>query len=997
MPADQRLSAIIARLESLEERVAALEQLLADAAPPQDSCLLPPEELVEGEALPATAMKEHSHRSAAGFVDVEALSSYPFLGTGERLQLFMRLFAHRRDRYAQRWVSKAGRTGYSPACDNKGKPTLCNLRAGCSNCAYRVYSTLTEEHVTNHLDLRVEQRQRETIGAYPLDSQNNTMFLAIDLDHGEWKAAAQALMASFAELSVSAYCERSRSGDGAHIWVFFWEPVPAKKARDLGTLALTHAMEKSKAFSFTCYDRLFPNQDTLPARGFGNPIALPLQAGPRLEGNSLFVDAGFEPYEDQWALLQHADAHRVSPRELEEILAAHGERGFLAMTRVADALDLGSGMQEPWKRVDESPLGRDDIPSVLEVVRANKLYIPQAALSHRAEAVLARLAAFENPEYYRAQAMRRSVHKIPRVISCADSEGGYLMLPRGCEEELEKVAAEAGTALEIVDETEEGRAIKVSFKGELLPEQVPAAEAMLAHDNGILWAATAFGKTVLSAYLIAQRGVSTVILVHTTALVYQWQEKLMEFLEIDEPLPEPKAGRGRKKKYLPVGVKVGGKDTRTGIIDVVCYKSIAQNPHPEEMLQGYGMLIVDECHHSAALTYEPVITASRARWVYGVSATPERADGHHPIAFMLCGPLRYKRTAKEQAACHEFEHVVLPRYTGFRRPITIEDEAWGPASAQRCIAEDTVRSRLIVEDALAAWKEGRSPLILTERLGHAETLLEMIEEQCPNAYLLCGKATAKVKRERIEELHRAAENGPVIVVATGRYAGEGFDLPRLDTLCLAAPISGETPLSQYTGRLHRKFPGKKQVVVYDYVDFNEPLLEGMYHKRLRGYASLGYSVRSVSRGKAGDAGGEGRLFVGTSLKTDLLADIDGAQSELVICSPLLHRSRFQQVLRACVAAQRRGVRVLVVTQSLGDYAPQKRDAAAELLRMLEESGVRHEERSQVLHRFMTVDERVSWYGSVNVMGYWSKEDCAARLEDEGIVSMLHESIRLQMG
>ncbi|MGN0959566.1 MAG: TOTE conflict system archaeo-eukaryotic primase domain-containing protein, partial [Coriobacteriales bacterium] len=265
MPADQHLPAIIARLESLEERVATLEQLLADANALHKSLSLPLDGCAEGEALTAPARPEEGHRAAPGFVDAEELSSYPFLGTGERLQLFMRLFAHRRDRYAQRWVSKAGRTGYSPACDNKGKPSLCNLKAGCSNCVNRAYSTLDEKHVTNHLDPRVEQRHRETIGAYPLDSQNNTMFLAIDLDHGEWSPAAQALMASFAELSVSAYCERSRSGDGAHIWVFFQEPVPAKKARNLGTLALTHAMERSKAFSFSCYDRLFPNQDTLPA------------------------------------------------------------------------------------------------------------------------------------------------------------------------------------------------------------------------------------------------------------------------------------------------------------------------------------------------------------------------------------------------------------------------------------------------------------------------------------------------------------------------------------------------------------------------------------------------------------------------------------------------------------------------------------------------------------------------------------------------------------
>lgn len=412
------------------------------------------------------------------------------------------------------------------------------------------------------------------------------------------------------------------------------------------------------------------------------------------------------------------------------------------------------------------------------------------------------------------------------------------------------------------------------------------------------------------------------------------------------------------------------------------------------MLRGYGMLIVDEFHHSAAVKYESVITASKAGRIYGVSATPVRGDGHHPISFMLCGPLRFKRTAKEQAAYHSFDHVVIPRFTGFKRPLGPDGEEWGYSKLLDALAQDAARSKLIVDDALSAWREGRSPLVLTERVGHAKSLLEMIEEECPNAYLLIGEGTAKEKRERVASLRQAAEHGPVIAVATGRFAGEGFDLPRLDTLCLASPVANGIPLRQYIGRLNREYSGKQRALVYDYVDFNEPMFENMYHKRLKGYASEGYRV-AASRDDAESADARGRqgLYTGACFRDDLIADIGAASHELVICSPLLHKSRFFQVLKACAAAQQRGVRVLVITQQVGEYSPSKQAEVEELIAALDESAVGHVELPQPLHRFATIDGRFIWYGSANVMGYWGNDECMARLEDVDVAMALQDSIR----
>lgn len=984
---EERIAFLEGKVSSLEAALARLEGFPMRESAARDHVLEKTEQMsMLGEPVPAV-------ERSCGFPSGDDLRAFPFLRAGERLHLFMELFGHRKDCFALRWESASGRTGYSPKCVNWRRPGICQLSVGCSRCPHRVFEPLSEIHLKEHLDTK-NPDTRKTVAVYPLDACERTSFLAIDLDHKGWHSAARALVVSFSEMGVAAYCERSRSGDGAHIWVFFAEPVPAKKARDLGSLALTRAMEKTGTIDFSCYDRLFPSQDLLPEKGFGNCIALPLQAGPRQSGCSLFVDDGFTPYEDQWALLQHAAANRLPHSELDSILAARSQEGFLGMMSSMGSGNVDLDEARPWERLDKAELAAADFPETVQVTRANKLYVSTVGLSQKAVLAISRLAAFSNPEFYKKQALRKSVYKVPRVISCAGSEGEWVTIPRGCEEELLKLIEEAGASVRVSDETDHGKDIKVSFVGELRPYQVPAAEAMLAHENGALWAATAFGKTVVAAYLIAELGVSAAVLVHNTTLVQQWQERLHAFLSIDEPLPEAKTGRGRKKRFTPVGVKAGGKDTRTGNVDIFTYQSVFMSKEPEEMLKGYGVLIVDEFHHSAAVKYEGVITASKASRIYGVSATPVRGDGHHPISFMLCGPLRFKRTAKEQAENHSFDHVVIPRFTGFKRPLSADGEEWGYSKLLDAVAQDDVRSKLIVDDALSAWKEGRSPLVLTERVGHAKRLLEMIEEECPNAYLLIGEGTAKAKRERVEALRQAAENGPVIAVATGKFAGEGFDLPRLDTLHLSTPIANGIPLRQYLGRLHREFSGKQRALVYDYVDFNEPMFENMYHKRLKGYASEGYRV-SASRGDAENPKAPERqgLYTGVSFRDDLLADIEAASRELVICSPMLHKSRFFSMAKACSAAQQRGVRVLVITQPTSEYAPSKQEEAGRLVSALEAGALGHVELPQPLHRFITIDGRIAWYGSANAMGYWGNDDCMVRLEDAAVATALQDSVR----
>lgn len=550
------------------------------------------------------------------------------------------------------------------------------------------------------------------------------------------------------------------------------------------------------------------------------------------------------PYPDQWAYL--ASLPKITPEELAALLGklcANGELGTLLE------------VEEPWpEKRKRSILIRGDFPVQARLMISDLLYLNKAGFSQKALNAVKRLAAFRNPEFYKKQAMRLRIYNTSRVFDCSWEDDHFLGVPRGCMDRLTELLESRGVPYALEDRRETGRPIAVSFQGLLWPEQVPAAEALLAHDTGVLSATTAFGKTVVGAYLIGQRRVNTLVLVHSSAPLEQWKSALERFLDIQEPLPEPPKKRGRRKRPERVGQIGAGKHTRSGIVDVAITQSLFEGEGKEvkPFVAEYGMVLCDECHHVAAFTFEKILRAAKARYVYGLSATPARQDGHQPIIFMQCGPVRYLVDAKSQADERPFDHYVIPCFTRTRLPAArrIQDAYAG-------IVKSDARNGLIISDAVGLLREGRTPLILTERRDHAERLAGMLRGMAEHIFLLVGTGSQKEKREKLSALREMPAGESLVVIATGKYVGEGFDEPRLDTILLSMPISWKGTLAQYAGRLHRSYAGKQEVRIYDYMDLHVPALERMYHKRLKGYAELGYQVKP-----AGDDSGSCRIYGG---------------------------------------------------------------------------------------------------------------------------------------
>jgi superfamily II DNA or RNA helicase len=654
--------------------------------------------------------------------------------------------------------------------------------------------------------------------------RSDQRFLAADFDKQSWQQDASAVVTTCRDLGIPAALERSRSGNGAHVWIFFAEPVPAAEARRLGAVLITATMERHPDVGFDSYDRLFPSQDTMPVGGFGNLIALPLQCGPRERGSCVFLDDELHPYEDQWAYLSSIKAMtRSEVSNLASTAAASG-RIFGVRLPVDDEDD------EPWtrppsRRQPEAPL-QGPFPKSVELVLGNQVYIDRRDLPPALVNRLIRIAAFQNPEFYAAQAMRLSTYGKPRIVSCAELFANHIALPRGCLTAATDLLAEQEIAVELRDERMVGDAIATRFLGELSDEQHAAAEALLEHEVGVLAAATAFGKTVVASFVLAARQRSTLVVVHRQQLLDQWVARLAAFLDID-----PKE----------IGVIGAGKRKPTGIVDVALIQSLVRKGVVSDLVADYGHLIVDECHHLPAVSFEAVAREAKARYVLGLSATITRKDGHHPIIFMQCGPVRYKVDARKQASRRPFAHKVVFRSTSFRRTDAIFEERPSIQQLYGMIADDEARNDLIFDDVLSALEAGRSPVIITERKDHVDILAERLSGFAKNVIVLRGGMGVRERRAALQALAQIPDDEERVLVATGRYLGEGFDDARLDPLFLAMPISWRGLLAQYAGRLHRLHPAKREVVIYDYVDSHEPMLSKMATKRRAGYQSLGYS------------------------------------------------------------------------------------------------------------------------------------------------------------
>ena len=875
----------------------------------------------------------------------------------EKINLFRSLFKGREDVFARLWYSKTlDKNGYQPVCENEWNEEYCDKKKyKCSDCPNRKLMSLTDNDIYRHLSGK-DLYGRDVVGIYPMLTDETCLFLCADFDEESFKADVSAFRKTCKEFNIPVSVEISRSGNGAHAWIFFSKPVSASLARKLGSGILTRTMETTN-LSFKSYDRFFPNQDTMPKGGFGNLVALPLQGNARKNGNSLFVDENFSPHPDQWEYL--GSIQKLSSERVDELVSALCKSG-----------DLGELISEkedkPWETKRQILLSVEEYPESLEIVYSNMLYVPTKDLSAGLINKIKRSAAFKNPDFYRSRAMRLPIYNKPRIVCTAEIFDEYIALPRGCEDALVDLFSGTKTNVSITDKTNRGTEIPVDFNGILREEQQPAADALLEHNIGVLSATTAFGKTVVASYLIGERKANTLVLVHTQSLMTQWQKSLEQFLNINIAPPEKPKGRGRRKVWSPIGVLGAGKNTLNGIVDVAVMQSLVLEDEVKKLVRNYGMIIVDECHHVSAVNFEKILKYANAKYVYGLTATPTRQDGHHPIIFMQCGPVRYKVDAKSQAEKRNFEHYLIPRFTPYR----CETKDKNITEIYKDLSENELRNSYIVNDIIKALKSRRTPIVLTERREHVQKLKDMLNGYCKNIITLFGTSSQKERRETLEKLQAISDNENLIIIATGKYVGEGFDYPRLDTLFLALPIAWKGKVAQYAGRLHRNYPGKNEVQIYDYVDIHIPVLERMYQKRLKGYSSIGYRIKIDNEHSVTPD----LIYDGKSFYTVYCQDIKSAHKEVLIVCPFMRKNRIFQLSRTLIQAKQNGVSMIVITRPPEDFKESERNIVKDNTALLQSYGVNVIYKSDFHQKFTVVDNKIVWYGSVNFLSFGTNEE-----------------------
>lgn len=579
------------------------------------------------------------------------------LSLEEKVALFRNLFQGREDVFARRWFSPTtGKSGYQPVCAREWSREYCDKKKfKCAECPNREFQPLGYSDIYRHLEGK-DPNGRDVVGVYAILPDNTCRFLCCDFDdknceHG-YQKDVMAYVGVCRDWGIPAYIERSRSGNGAHVWILFDEHIKAQTARRLGNAILTEAMEREGRMSFKSYDRFFPNQDFMPTGGFGNLVALPLQGRARKDGNSVFVDEDFIPLTDQWEYLQRMT--KMTAAEVEKLVSRYDREPLGELSKSSESA--------PWERPLPKPMSTADFPKHITIVRSSGIYIPTKGLSAKAVNHLKRLAAFKSSEFYAKLGMRLPVYNLPRIISCSEITDDYLILPRGCEESAIDFLRENNVDVEIQDKANPGMPITVEFNGQLYSEQEHAIEELARHRYGTLYATTAFGKTVTAAAMIARKKVNTLILVHTKALLDQWRKCLSEYLITDfQPEEQPK-GRGRRKKFQQFGALSSTENTLNGNIDIALLQSCINDNEVKPFVREYGMVIVDECHHAPAFNFEHVLREVNARYVYGLTATPIRKDGHQPIIFMQCGEIRYTSDPKVQQAQQSFRRLLIPAF-----------------------------------------------------------------------------------------------------------------------------------------------------------------------------------------------------------------------------------------------------------------------------------------------------------------------------------------------
>lgn len=743
----------------------------------------------------------------------------------EKADLFLTLFRGREDIYPKRWENnKTNRSGYSPVCENEWVKPICQKPTiKCSDCSHQKFSPLNALAVGAHL------RGSVTIGTYAIREDDTCSFLACDFDESSWQADLLAFCETAKSLGIDVAMERSRSGNGGHAWIFFADPVPARLARSLGTLIIAKCSERNIRLSLESYDRFFPTQDFLPRGGFGNLIALPLQKTPRESGNSCFIDESFAVIPDQWAHL--SAVRRLYKYEVDLLLKEYLPKSNFkrpdAFEDVAwltdnEILDKTSVAQE----YDRSLENKD-----VEITFGPMLSIPVEGLPTKVIARLKKTSSFANPEFYKLQRMRMQTYPNPRFIFSGEMRPDHLLLPRGVLDKATKILQEAGASVVIRDERIAKKKVKVDFEGTLTPVQEKAVKKIKESDLGILMAPPGAGKTVMACKLIADRKVSTLILVHRQPLLDQWKERISSFLKI--PLKE-------------IGTLSGSKKKMTGKVDVGMLQSISRLEDLSEIAEKYSQIIIDECHHIPATSFEAILKQLPARYVLGLSATPYRKDGLEKIMFLQCGPVRHEILPSEvselpkEVSIYETS-LVFPDELGRQPPYHV---------LIHHLVQNESRNLLIATKVAEVLEQNRFPLLVSDRKDHLELLERLVKSMSPDVEIVVleGTLTNKQRRgslARIVELRSTKKK--VMLMATASLIGEGFDLPALDTLIFSTPLSFEGRLIQYAGRIHRESEDKKSAQIIDFVDSYSAMFLKMYRGRISTYRKMGYRITEDER------------------------------------------------------------------------------------------------------------------------------------------------------
>ena len=904
---------------------------------------------------------------------------------------FFSMFWGREDVYAKR--SRKG--SYFPQCDNRWNERICPRQRGeiifCDNCENKKWAKLDVNKIKSHL-LGCKEDGTDVIGIYPLLPNGTCRFIVFDFDNHEkgaeetdfankdveWHKEVDALRKMCEINGIKPLVERSRSGKGAHVWIFFKKAIPASMARNFGFLLLDKGSASINLKSFHYYDRMYPSQDV--SSSIGNLIALPLQGQALKNGNSAFVDENWNAYPDQWDILLNK-TEKLGIEDIEKHMAKWQEelaesRGMLIGTDI-------NNRPKPWKKKCE--FDKADVEGKLHMVLSNGVYVDTLNLMPRIQNQIRSLAAFDNPAFYKNKRLGYSNYYNLSVVYLGKDIDGYIQVPRGLKERIIEECNKAGIVVDISDQKEKGRPIRVSFKGDLRKQQELAAEKLLTFSDGVLSAATAFGKTVVCSYLIAERKVNTLILLQNKDLLNQWVDELNKFLDIKEEPPEYETKTGRKKKRESViGVLHGSKNTLTGIVDVAMVGSMYSKGKFNELINSYGMVIMDECHHAASNTSIELLQKINAKYVYGVSATPKRGDSLDKIIYMLLGPLRHRFTALQRAQEQGIGHYFVPRYTRIVDNANSKDDI---NKAYSLISTNKVRNDMIISDVKKSIESNHTPLILTKFKEHAKHLYDALKNEADNVFLLYGNNSDKENADIRVKLKKVPKNETLILVATGQKIGEGFDFPRLDVLMLAAPVSFEGRLEQYLGRLNRDYEGKEAVYVYDYIDAHIRFFSKMYSKRLRTYKQTGFSIWTENERVKQTINA---IFDSGNYTEKFEQDIVEAEKAIVISSPDIRQDKIDRLLLLVKERQEKGVNVTIITTTPDDVVYGSADVCYGLINEMEQVGINVVTKSEIEERFAVIDDELVWHGGMNLLGKADVWDNLMRIKNHQVAAELLE-------